>query len=391
MKQKLRVAFVINDLLLGGAQNAVFNIASKLDLQRFEPIVYFLNTYPNRPNLVAEFQNKGISVQYIGDGGKTNISAAIRKLRKLWHAPKPDIVHLHLVDATIAGVLAARLSGVRKIIVHEHQTHTHYSWKIRLVYKLIRPLTTLSIFFSPVIENELFRSSATLVVPPITLTRKSYSIYNGIDCEKIEEIKKTNVREQKRIELDTPQNALVVVSVARLVSWKGQEVLLEAFARIADKIETAHLWILGEGPLKETLERRVGELQLSDRVHLFGARTDVYQVLAASDIGALTLLYAPGEAAESIGIAGFEMMAAGIPLIASDYPSAREFISSGETGALVSPGDIPSYEHALLQLLGNTEERARIGAAGATLIRERLDWRRIVPIYERIYELIFSS
>lgn len=388
---KVRIAYVINDILLGGAQTVVLAIASHLDKSRFEPFVFYLNEFPQeRPNLRSAFTEAGIRLEYIGKSGITSIPRAIPRLARIFRNHRPDIVHMHLIDATIAGVIAARFVGVRNLVIHEHQTHSFYSWKVCLAYWCLRPLARLTICFTSTVEKEIFGKASQLSTPPQALPQNSCSIYNGVDIERIEQARMSVDRDKKRNELATPAEASVIISVARLVSWKGQHILLKAFASIANHFPNTHVWLVGEGSLRHTLEAQSHELGIANRTHFSGARTDVYELILASDIGVLALLYGPNEIGESVGVAGLEMMGCGLPFIASDYPSARTFVSAGESGLLVQPENTAALAEALTELLGDKARAKQIGAAGAAFVRSHMDWWKIVPIYEKIYELLHT-
>ena len=387
--QRIRVTYVINDILVGGAQSTVLALARGLDRNRFDPKVYYFNEYPReRANLSAQFSEARVPVRYIGTGGKTSIPRATLSLWKRLRQDGSGVVHTHLVDATIAGVIASKLTGRMRVIVHEHQTHQLYSPKVRVAYWFLRPFADLTLCFSPVIEKELFGSVSVLSVPPSKINRRSYSIYNGIDIERADHVRQTINRKQKRAELGIPEDAFVITSVARLIDWKGQRTLLEAFGLIADKLSWAHLCLVGEGPLREELAARAITLGVSQRVHLLGARNDVYEILAASDAGSLALTYGNGMQGESVGIAGFEVMGLGLPLIASAYRSASLPVSDKENIVLVPPGDAPALAQALVMLAENPEERVRIGTQAAAHARQLMDWRVLVPLYERLYTLL---
>lgn len=387
--ERIRVTYIINDILLGGAQSTVLALARGLDRERFDPRVYYLNEYPSeRANLSARFLEAQVPTQYIGTGGKTSIVRAVLFLWRRLREDGPGIVHTHLVDATLAGVIASKLRGGLRVIVHEHQTHQLYSPKVRMAYWFLRPFADLTLCFSPVIEKELFGSIHVLSGPLSSLNRRSYSIYNGIDIERADQVWQTINRKQKRTELGIPEDALIITSVARLIDWKGQRTLLEAFGLIASQLPHAHLCLVGEGPLKEELFVRAAALGLSHRVHLLGARNDVYEVLAVSDVCSLALTYENGMQGESVGIAGFEAMGLGLPLIASTYLSASLTVTDKKNVVLVPPGDVPVLAKALERLLKNPQERTRIGKEAAMHARRIMDWRVLVPVYERIYTLL---
>ncbi|HEY0010302.1 MAG TPA: glycosyltransferase [Candidatus Paceibacterota bacterium] len=383
---RIRVAFVINDLLLGGAQQVVLAIASGLDRTRFEPYVYYLNEYPpERPSLRQAFESAAFPLRYIGTGGKTPIARAIPRLVRAFRTDRPHVVHTHLVDATLSGAFAARLAGVRSVVVHEHQTHAQYSSRIRLAYRLIRPFVTLTVCYAPAVEEELFGKAVVLERPPERLTRRSYTVRNGIDATR--PAPQPAVRAHIRNGLGIPEEAIVVISVTRLVVWKGARVLLEAAARVMEERPELHLCFVGEGALAGELATRAKELGIAPRVHLLGARTDAGDLLNASDIASIVLLYPPGIRGETVGIAGLEAMAAGLPLIAARSDDPHALLKDGETGVLVAPGDAEALAHALAMLVDGPEKRQAVAARGRALAGN-FDWPELLSIYARIYTVL---
>ncbi len=82
------------------------------------------------------------------------------------------------------------------------------------------------------------------------------------------------------------------------------------------------------------------------------------------------------------------MMGLGLPLIASEYPSARAYGTVEQVVLLVPPGDTSALAKTLIELSSDPEKRLRIGKNSAEFVRKNLDWRSIVPIYEKIYQLL---
>ncbi len=392
MSKRVAVAYVVNDLLFGDAQVAVLAIAARLDRERFEPTVYFLHEFPEeRPNLKAAFARAGIRMVHVETESST-LRGRVRSLAALFAKERPDIVHTHLIDATLVGMVSALLSGVRTRIIHEYQTHSLYGWKVRVAYAFLRPFATLTICYSPVVEGELFGNVSVLSTPPEKLKRRSYTIYNGVDLVALERSRASDARRKIRQELSIPEEAVVIASVARLIPWKGQRTLLEAFAVHARSVSTTHLVLVGEGYLYNELAARAVLLGLAGRVHMTGAREDVYDILSASDLASLALTYENDLVNEAVGLSGFEAMGSGLPLIASSYPSAKLCIEDRVSGVLVPPGDKAALADALTELSQDAAGmRERIGAQGAAFVREHMDWQKLIPCYERLYALMHTE
>ncbi len=387
-KQPVRIALVVNSTLVAGAEVAVLDIASHLDRTRFEPVVYVLRDYRDeRPTLDARYTDAGVSLTYLRPGGKATIREASGLLAKEFLAVRPSVVHSHLPDAVIAAGIASFRAGVPHII-HEHQTHKFHSWKIRAAYRLLRRAAAVTLCYATGVEDELFNTHEVLKAPPQTLSRRSYTMRNSVDTDRIERVRASTSRAAQRRVLGISENALLITSVARFVEWKGHRELLEAFALLAPRVPEAHLLIVGDGPLRGLLRSRAKDLGLTQRVTMPGIRSDIYETLAASDIFSLVFAYPEGTDNETIGIAGLEALAMGLPTIAGDYTNADAELVNGENIVLVHPRDVQALAGALERLASDPALRVRTGQNARSFIAREMSGNAIIPIYERIYQLV---
>ena len=300
---------------------------------------------------------------------------------------RPDVVHCHLPDAVISGAGASIVERI-PFIIHEHQTQRFHSWKIQLMYHLIRPFASLSICFAGSIEKDTFGTSYVLKTPPESLDRKTYTIHNGIDTERVRTLSAHNDRSAKRRQLGYTDKDIVITSVARFVGWKGHRLLLEAFASVLERVPHTRLLIAGEGPLLEELRARAIELGLQNSVQMPGVRDDIYEILLASDISSLAFLYPENAQGEAVGIAGFEAMACGLPIVIADYAGASEYTQEGKNGIVVKHNDKAALAEALVHLAQDPLLRERMGHAAREYVSHNLDWENIIRVYERIYCII---
>jgi glycosyltransferase involved in cell wall biosynthesis len=167
-----------------------------------------------------------------------------------------------------------------------------------------------------------------------------------------------------RREVGIDDDAFVVGAVARLSIQKRLDRLIHATAAIPG----AHCVIAGEGTSRETLEQIIQELNVGDRVHLLGERTDVNDVLDALDVYAVT------SNSEGMSNAMLEAMSRGLPLVSTDVSGAADALgpdSSGNIAGLIVGFDVESLRSALERLRGDDELRASL----ATAARQRaLTW-----------------
>lgn len=190
-----------------------------------------------------------------------------------------------------------------------------------------------------------------------------------------------------RAELETAEDAVVIVQASRMEPWKGHRVHLEALGRLRDDARWT-CWLAGGAQrpheLRHLEEMRAlaGRLGISDRVRWLGERGDVPRLLAAAD-----LLCQPNLGPEPFGMTYVEAMHAGRPVVAAALGGAKEIVTP-ETGLLVPPNDPAATADALRTLVADPALRARLGAAGPARARELCDpatqMRRLHRLLEEV-------
>ena len=249
MSEKIRVAAVINDVTLGGAQSVLLNIASLLDKKKFTFSVSYLRDFSSEgsPDLISQFEESGTTVTNLGRGKKHTILFSIFLLYRHLKKDKPDILHCCLPDAVIVGVIAGRMAGVKRIHIPPMNTHDFYSNKLDLLFRLVRNFADLTISYSETLESELFGSYEILHEPIASLSRKSYTVYNGIDISNVDEVKSKISYEKKRAELGVGADEILIFSAARLIPWKGFEFLIKALPGVVAARSNFTVLIAGSG------------------------------------------------------------------------------------------------------------------------------------------------
>lgn len=389
----IKITAVINDIILGGAQSVLLNIGKLLNKEEFVFSVCYLNDYApeGRPDFSEDFEALNISVTNLGVGKKRQKVISFFRLLNHLRRERPDIVHCCLPDAVVLGVFAARLAGVRNIIIHEMNTHNFYSKKLEFFFKLARRFAGLTISYSEQLEVELMGSFHVLQAPITTIERSSYTIYNGIDLEKVDAAKAATSFEQKRAELGVDPSATLVFSAARLIPWKGFEYLLRALPKVLAEVSNFVVLIAGQGEQEAELRKIIEELDLSKTVKLIGGRNDVYEILAVSDLYPQAYAYPEGVESISISMSGMEAMAFGLPVVASRYPALYDHIEDKQNAILVAPRDVEGIADALIFLIRDREARTRIGRGARSFVEEYFSSRKIILIYESIYRAMIYT
>lgn len=157
---------------------------------------------------------------------------------------------------------------------------------------------------------------------------------------------------QAEPEVSFPEGLSIIVAAGRLVEEKDFDTLLEAFAIVLSKIPS-HLLILGDGPLKESLENHADRLNITDDVTFAGRVNNVYSIFARSSVFVLS------SKREAFGNVLIEALACGLPCVATRCASGgpQEILDNGRYGALVDIGDTAVLSEEVLNALAQGEEK----------------------------------
>lgn len=202
-------------------------------------------------------------------------------------------------------------------------------------------------------------------------------IPNGID---LRTLAPTVGRDRLRAALGTPDAAPVALFAGRLGPEKRVDRLLLSFSSVLERLPEATLWIAGDGPLAGELRALADRLGAADRTVFAGARADIGNLIAASDLAALT------SDTEGVPASLLEAAALGKPAVATRTGGAAEAVVHGETGLLVDGDDEPALTRALSDLLRDRELRERMGdAAAARFESSGFSMEEVTTAYEDLY------
>ncbi|MCL1922678.1 MAG: glycosyltransferase [Propionibacteriaceae bacterium] len=279
--------------------------------------------------------------------------SAVRTLRALHRRVGFDLVHIH---SALAGVLT-RVAIKKKSAYIMYTAHGFQ-------FESGGPLRDWLVFFP--IEWALSRRTHTIITmnaEDTVLSRKFFRPANtieipgvGIDFDRFSTISQDPLTKAiKKTELGFPHDAKLAVSIGEMIPRKNYLTIIRAIAEVRDP--DLHYVICGSGQLWPVLQAEVETLELCDHVHMVG-HTDVFPYLEAADFAIHLSLR------EGLCLGGLEMMAAGLPLIASRIRGLADYHEGDLSGFLISrPKSVPDTVEAL-RLMGSMspEQIQRIGA-----------------------------
>lgn len=345
--QPTRLVLLLQDLAFGGTQRYAVNLLRGLDRALFSPELWLLNA---GDDLLDEARSTGAPVVRVSTHPPGDPRAVFRLALRLRRDPPPLLYTLTVVP-NIWGRLFGRLWGVPRLVSGFRALEPR-QWE-RLLWRLSdRILCNAEMLRQRMIERHGVPAERIAVIP------------NAVDCERF----------RPADEAPGPE----VVSVARLVADKNPMALMEAFALVARERPDARLTLVGEGPLRPSLEARAQTSDLAGRVVFAGNCADVRPFLARARVFALS------STREGSPNAVLEAMACGLPVAAPAVGGLAELVRHGESGLLTSPGNVRGLAEALGRLLDRPEEARALGLSGRNRVSQEHSLERLVRSTEAV-------
>ena len=363
---RVRVLMLVDSLLPGGAERFLIGLATHLPPERYEVCVCATRGQPDP--LVDVVREAGLRYEVLGRRGRFDLSP-FRRLRRLLRDGEFDVLHAHKFGSNLWGSIVGRLARTPVVIAHE-QTWSYEGQPLRRFLDG-RVIARLADVFVAVSSRDRERMTSVERIPP----EKTVYIPNAF-VPRVGERAAAGLRDQLGIEPDAP----VVGTMCVLRRQKRLDVLIDAFALVAEDHPDARLVIAGYGPLDEAWKARAAERGLSERVHWLGKRDDPEAVLATVDVAAMSSDF------EGTPLFAFECMSARTPVVTTDVGGLRDVFEAGTSALLVPRRDPRALAVAIGELLSDPDRRRAMAAAAYA----RLDEFTIERAVERVGDLYES-
>jgi glycosyltransferase involved in cell wall biosynthesis len=306
---------------------------------------------------------------------------ALSELVLLMRRQRYDIVHTHNSKAGFIGRLAAKIAGV-PIIVHTIHGFAFHEYE--------RPPRRILFVFLERIAARFADRLITVSTPlkewglelKIGEEEKYVVIPDGIEMERFE------VRidfQKQRQELGIAPNDLVVGMVAKLWEGKGHCTLIDATPQIIQEVPNVKFIFVGDGYLRQDLEKLGLAKGMNDYIIFAGFRKDIPEITAIFDIAVLASFF------EGLGRVLLEAMALGKPVVATNVGGIPEVVQDGLNGFLVPPGDSQALARAIIRLLKDEQLRRKMGDEARKMIDERFSAEKMVEEIQKVYEELLKK
>jgi len=374
----IRVAHVITELALGGAQQNTLYTVAHLDRSRFEPILIA----GTGGLLDAEARAAGAQVVFLDalrrDVHPFHDAAALVALVRHFRRLRPAIVHTHSSKAGILGRWAARIAGVPHVVhsIHGYGFHPGQPRLTRAAWIALERFTgrLCTSAFIGVSRANLAEGAALGFFAP----GRASLIHSGIAIGDFAGVSPAG---------PAPSGGPVTVGmVACLKPQKAPVDFVRVAARVARVLgrDRVRFVLAGDGVLRPQVEEAIREEGMEDLIALPGWRRDVPALMKEFDILLHTSRW------EGLPRVFPEAMATGLPIVATDVDGASEAIEEGVTGHLLPPGDVEGLATRVAALANDPVKRRRMGKRARTKV-SAWDIDDMVRRQERLYEGLIAG
>ncbi|NUR33082.1 MAG: glycosyltransferase [Gemmatimonadaceae bacterium] len=375
VRPRVTVAFVIDNMRLGGTELNAVRTAERLDRSRFDLRMFCLNA--NGP-LADRYRALGVPVTELPIRslyGPSMVSTGLRFVREL-RRQGVQVVHAHDMYSNIFASLWGRVARVPVVITSRRWWHTCPNRKLRAGNRVAFRLSDAVLANSAAVARSVHEEAG--IAPADVWTVSNFADDSAF--EPLAPAERALLRRGWRV----PQDALVVGCVARLDPLKDHATLLRAIASLRTTGRRVHLVLIGDGELRRPLEQLAADLDIGDAVTFVGEVRDGRNHHRGFDVSALCSL------SEGFPNTLVEAMAGGRPVVATAVGGSVDAVVDGETGLLVPPSAADDLAAALARLLDDPEARSRMGRAGYERARRLYGAQQTVAGLEGMYDALLA-
>jgi glycosyltransferase involved in cell wall biosynthesis len=369
---KINILFVILQMVMGGTERLVYNLAFNIDRNLFNPSVAWF--FGNQ--ILGEFRDLNIPFYHVPKINRVDFSA-MQKLGEIIKENDIHIVNAHHFMSMVYSFYGCKVKNHTNLIYTEHS-----EWEIekiplkwRIIGRYLLNHADGLIGVSPAVTTHIknkFKIDGS----------KALTIRNGVN---IKTFKSENKKQTLRKELGLEENEKIIGVVANFRKIKNHIFLLKAFYEVVKDCKNVRLLLIGKGfesdpeNSEQEIQDFINEKGLSNKVLLLGYRSDVPDLLNMMDIFCLVSLN------EGLPISLIEAMAAGLPVVGTDVEGIQEVIVPEKNGFLVKIDDVKGLKDVLHNLIQDESLRNKFGQESKSLARDIYSLERCIKDYQDLF------
>lgn len=367
-KIEKHIAFYISSLRKGGAERVFVNLADFFRQEGYRVTMVTQYQYPDQEEYILPPGIKRVlsdlDSSELSNSRVVNFRRRLRKLHRIWVSERPDLVLSCIGKNNFMAVVTTMFTRTQSVVSVVGESREEYP------SRLMRFLANL-----------LFSHAAGVVLQTERakyffnkkIQRRAIILPNSLNPDFI----------KPRYEGERDKR---IVAIGRLDANKNHEMMIRAFAALAEQYPEYTLTVYGEGNLRKYLEDLTVQLGIAGRVFMPGMISDVAKQIESAALFLMTSY------SEGVSNALIEALASGLPVISTDVPSGgtTELITDGENGLIIPAGDTKALVKAMDKLLGDSAYADCLGREAAK-IQQRLAPERVNRLWQQYFERIMNK
>jgi glycosyltransferase involved in cell wall biosynthesis len=371
--EPIDLCYLINHLAPDGAPTVIESLVAEMSADDISITVCY---FGGDDTLRESLEQKGARV--VDFGATTEFPqfdpSSLPSMVSFFRRESFDILHCHLPYAQSLGRLVGYFGDIDHVVSTQHNVPSNYHPVERVAERVTRQLDTATVAVSGGVESAFTDSAPSTPTSP----GKWGTIQNGIDAREfasaVSGADSASVLEQWDLADADP----LLVNIARYQPQKDQKTLIKAMNQVTEVLPSAHLLIVGWGPLESDLRAAVRDHGLRDSVTVTGRVPDIHPYYAAADAFVLSSEF------EGLPVTLLEAMAGACPIVATDIAGVREVVIDGETGKLVEP-DAPGDMADALITLYTEHDTETMGLAGRNRVFDNFSVAQMATDHVELY------
>lgn len=373
-----KITHLIDGLGAGGAERLLVAYAPRLVKLGYDVEVVVLQER-GAIRMQNQLTAAGIPVRRIPVDNLRRVDQVIGFHREMKRSGR-DLLHAHLEFASMLSAISAHMQH-KAMVATLHtldapEAVDRNSFRRWLMYKTLERYADTVICLTKAnaeIARQTGLGDAAVEILP-----------NGIEVDQFGATP-TLDRAAIRGQFGIPLDATLAVAVCVLRPEKGLDRLLKTLPAVRARTPDTHLLIVGDGPEMDRLTGIVAAEGLTEFVHFAGYRSDVSDIMQASDVFVLPTMF---DAQPTVII---EAMATSLPVVSTTFGGVPDMVTDGEHGLLVPPGEVPALTEALARVIGDPELARRMGRAGRARAEAEFAIDRQIERLADIYDALIAK
>ncbi|MGK7390869.1 MAG: glycosyltransferase family 4 protein [Candidatus Cyclobacteriaceae bacterium M2_1C_046] len=349
-------------------------VAEHLDKDKFD--LFFILLNPGNSNLEQFLRKNEIEVYRVYYKNKKNFLSALVQVRKILIQKSIQVVHSHLFDASLIGLLAAFTAGIKKRIHTRHNSTIHHNYFPKAVKydKLINYLSSDIVAISEVVKKVLVQLEGVD-------EKKIHLIHHGFRFDDIPQKNSERVNFVRRMYNSGGRRPVIGV-ISRYIHWKGIQYIVPAYKKLLSKYPNALLILANAaGPFAEEMKQLLNTLPEYSYIEI-PFEKDVFALYMLFDI----FIHVPiDELSEAFGQTYIEAMSVGIPSVVTRSGIAHEIIKDNLNALVVDYKSVDGIYNAVIKLLSDDLLRDSISTKSQEDVRERFYLDQMIHKLQKLY------